>query len=328
MSAMKDVISVIVPVYNVADYLPQAVESILSQDYEALEVILIDDGSGDSSGAICDQFAAGDARVRVIHQKNGGAAAAKNAGLRLATGEYLSFVDSDDYLEPNVYGYMVEVVKQEQADMVQFAYRNIYKTRREDSILHPGRTTVDTVSYLKRFPSDWTCALLWNKLYRRALFDGIYFEEGHRIDDEFFTYQGVMNAKKIVVDDRIIYNYRRRASSAMNSAKAGQQLQFDRVDFMDKRRKIIAGRYPELKWDFDFGYMDALVYLSQNSDNNAVTIQMLKERLKQYLREKGNTRPPRYLWKPMLKLYFTKTEKLLAQCPQRTEAVDLDDYFA
>lgn len=325
---MNDVISVIMPVYNVADYLPQAVESILSQDYDKLEVILIDDGSKDDSGAVCDHYAARDARVRVIHQENGGAAAAKNAGLRIASGEYLSFVDSDDFLEPNVYEYMVNLLKQEQADMIQFAFRNIYRSRTEAFILHPGRTEVDTVSYLKRFPSDWTCALLWNKLYRRELFDGIFFEEGHRIDDEFFTYQGIMNAKKIVVDDKIIYNYRRRASSAMNSAKAGQQLQFDRVDFMDKLRKIIAQRYPELKWDFDFGYMDALIYLSQNSDNNAVTIRLLKDKLREYMKDFSNTRPPRYLWKPLLKLYFTGTENLLAQCDQRVDATELGEYFA
>lgn len=325
---MNDMISVIVPVYNVADYLPQAIESILNQDYEKLEVILIDDGSKDDSGAICDRYAAQDARVRVIHQKNGGAAAAKNAGLRIATGAYLSFVDSDDFLEPNVYGYMVNLLKQEQADMVQFAFRNVYRNRAEEFILHPGRTEVDTADYLKRFPSDWTCALLWNKLYRRALFDGVFFEEGHRIDDEFFTYQGIMNAKKIVVDDHIIYNYRRRASSAMNSAKAGQQLQFDRADFMDKRRRIIAERYPELKWDFDFGYMDALIYLSRNGDNNPVTIQMLKEKLRKYIWDFSNTRPPRYLWKDLLRLYFTKTEKLLAQCTKPEEQAKLDDYFA
>ena len=97
---MKDVISVIVPVYNVAAYLPECLDSILSQDYDKLEVILIDDGSTDDSGTICDDYARRDSRIRVIHQKNGGAAAAKNAGLRAATGEYLSFADSDDFLEP------------------------------------------------------------------------------------------------------------------------------------------------------------------------------------------------------------------------------------
>lgn len=325
---MKPLISVIVPVYNVAAYLPQAVESILSQDYEQLEVILIDDGSRDESGAICDQFAARDPRVRVIHQKNGGAAAAKNAGLRIATGEYLSFVDSDDYLEPNVYRYMADILEGEGADLVHCAFRNVCKTHSEDFVLHPGRNEVDTREYLKRFHKDWTCALLWNKLYRRDLFRDIFFEEGHRIDDEFFTYQGVMNAKKIIVDDKIVYNYRRRASSAMNSAQARERLTFDRVDFMDKRRRIVAQRYPELKWDFDFGYMDALIYLADSPDSTPATIRLLKTSLKSYLRDRTNTRPPRYLWKPIMKLWLTPTEKLLKKSEEQAEVPDLNEYFA
>ena len=118
---MKDMISVIMPVYNVAQYLPQSIESVLNQDYRNMELILIDDGSKDASGEICDRYARSDSRVRVIHQKNGGAAAAKNAGLRAASGEYLSFVDSDDYLQPNVYGYMVRTLLDCGADVVQFA---------------------------------------------------------------------------------------------------------------------------------------------------------------------------------------------------------------
>ena len=109
---MKDVISVIVPVYNVSAYLPECLDSILSQDYEKLEVILIDDGSTDDSGAICDAYAQRDNRIRVIHQNNGGAAAAKNAGLRAAAGEYLSFADSDDFLEPGAYAYMMSLLKE------------------------------------------------------------------------------------------------------------------------------------------------------------------------------------------------------------------------
>lgn len=323
---MKDVISVIVPVYNVETYLPQAVESILNQDYEQLEVILIDDGSKDASGAICDGYAAKDPRVKVIHQPNGGAAAAKNAGLRIATGEYLSFVDSDDYLEPNVYRYMVEVLQKEEADAVQFAFRDVYRNRSEDFVLYPGRTETDNLSYLRRFPKDWTCALLWNKLYRRALYEGTFFEEGHRIDDEFFTYQGILNAKKIVVDDKIIYNYRRRASSAMHNPKAREQLMLDRVDFTIKRRDKIAQRFPELKWDFDFSVMDALIYLAKYPDNTPATIALLKKTLRAYLRDKNNSRPPRYLWLPLVKMYFTSTKSLLKQrdpAPQQ----DVDEFF-
>ena len=115
---MDNVISVIVPVYNVVAYLPECVRSILSQDYPDLEVILIDDGSTDGSGRLCDEFAADDSRVKVIHQPNGGAASAKNAGLRIAGGTYLSFVDSDDFLEPNVYAYMVRTLEKTGADAV------------------------------------------------------------------------------------------------------------------------------------------------------------------------------------------------------------------
>ncbi|MDO5400306.1 MAG: glycosyltransferase [Eubacteriales bacterium] len=325
---MRDVISVIVPVYNVAAYLPQALDSILTQDYEKLEIILIDDGSRDDSGAICDRYAAGDPRVRVIHQKNGGAAAAKNAGLRAATGEFLSFVDSDDYLEPGVYGYMAALLKSEAADVVQFAHRDVYQNRREDRVLHTGRTQVDVRTYLKRFPSDWTCALLWNKLYRRSLFDGILFEEGHRIDDEFFTYQGIMNAKKILVDDKIIYNYRRRASSAMNAPKAGEQLMLDRVDFMLKRRDKIAARFPDLAPFYDQSLMEAFLYLSQYPDNTPATLARLKRELKKYLKNPKTTRPPKYLWLPMGKLLFTGTKKLLTHCNPRADDGDRDEYFA
>ena len=100
---MPELISVIVPIYNVERYLEKCIDSILAQTYRNLEVILIDDGSKDDSGTICDAYAAADSRVKVIHQQNGGAAAAKNAGLRAATGEYLSFVDADDWIDPQTY---------------------------------------------------------------------------------------------------------------------------------------------------------------------------------------------------------------------------------
>ena len=191
---MKDVISVIVPVYNVSAYLPECLDSILSQDYDKLEVILIDDGSTDDSGTVCDAYAQRDNRIRVIHQKNGGAAAAKNAGLRAATGEYLSFADSDDFLEPGAYAYMMSLLKENGADIVRGAFQNRFRTRTEQWLADESRCVMEGKAFLARFATDWTCGLLWNKLYKRALFDGIFFEEGHKIDDEYFTYQGVDNA--------------------------------------------------------------------------------------------------------------------------------------
>lgn len=324
---MNDVISVIIPVYNVAAYLPQCVESVLSQDHQALEVLLIDDGSTDGSGSICDRYAAKDSRVRVIHQKNGGAAAAKNAGLRASTGEYLSFVDSDDYLEPSVYGYMLNVLKSQDADAAQFAFRDVYRSRTEDQIMHPGRTVLDGREYLVRFPKDWTCALLWNKLYKRSLYDGVFFEEGHKIDDEYFTYRGFLGSCKVVLDDRIIYNYRRRASSVMSSPEAGEQRVLDCLDAIAKRRDVVIEHYPELKKAFDESYLDALWYLSENPGSTERTITLLRAHLRQYLHTKGNSLPPRYLWGLLARMYFTDIEKLLARCKEKSGEKDPQDFF-
>lgn len=324
---MNDVISVIVPVYNVAAYLPQCLDSILNQDYRNLEVILIDDGSEDESGSICDRYGGLDSRVRVIHQKNGGAAAAKNAGLRVATGEYLSFVDSDDFLEPDVYGYMLNLLKEYDADAGEFAFRDVYRTRTEDQVFRPGRSVAEGKAYLIRFTKDWSCALLWNKLYKRALFESVFFEEGHKIDDEYFTYQGIMNAAKIVCDDRIVYNYRRRASSVMLSPKSREQLTLDRVDAIAKRREKVISRFPELRKEFDVQFLDALVYMSEYPDNTVESLKLLKTHLKAYFRESGNTCPPKCLWRGLLKLYFTGTDKLLAGCVPESVPSDVYDYF-
>lgn len=324
---MKDRISVIVPVYNVAAYLSQSVESILAQDYRDLEVILIDDGSTDESGAICDRFAGGDSRIRVIHRKNGGAAAAKNTGLAIATGEYLSFVDSDDYLEPGAYRYMLEALRETGADAGEFSFRDVYRNRSSDQILYEQRQIMTGREYLIRYTESWSGALLWNKLYKRKLFDGIFFEEGHKIDDEYFTYQGFFRASRVVCDSGIVYNYRRRASSVMLSPAAGAQRALDRIDAMSKRRERIAEVCPELQGVFDTDYVNALIYMSQYPGHTPESMAMLKRKLKQYLLQRGNTFPPRRFWRGMAKLLLTPGERLLKENGKEEETEDPEAYF-
>ena len=323
---MNDLISVIMPVYNVESYLAQSIESVLNQDHRNLELIIVDDGSTDGSGAICDAYAEKDSRVRVIHQRNGGAAAAKNAGLRVATGTYLTFVDSDDYLEPNVYGYMLRVLLENDADAAQFSFQDLYRTRLEPHILQPGIMTQK--EYLVRFTKDWSCALLWNKLYKRSLFDGVFFEEGHKIDDEYFTYQGFLNPCRVVFDDKIIYNYRRRISSVMSSPKAGEQRILDSIDSIVKRRRKVLARWPELRKAFDENYLDAVWYLSENPDSTEKTINVLKEYLKAYFSVPGNSFPPRFLWKRLWRLHRTDTQALLEICRQSRTECPAEDYFS
>lgn len=322
---MNQTISVIVPVYNVEKYLPQCVDSILSQDYEDLEVILIDDGSTDTSGQICDQYGQKDNRVRVIHQKNGGAAAAKNAGLRIASGEYLSFVDSDDFLEPNVYGFMCKALLDHQADAVQFSYQEVYRSHTEQQLISEEILTGD--AYLLRFPKDFSCALLWNKLYRREIFNGVFFEEGHKIDDEYFTYQGFLQPRKVVRDSRIVYNYRKRASSVMSAPESAEQLILDRLDCIEKRRQKVLTCLPHLRKEFDENYLDAIWYLSENEGSTERTIRLLKTSLRAYLAERGNVFPPRYLWWKLIRLWFTPVPKLLAACPCICDRERVEAYF-
>lgn len=323
---MNDLISVIMPVYKVETYLPQSIESVLNQDHQNLELILIDDGSPDNCGAICDAYAAKDSRVRVIHQKNGGAAAAKNAGLRIAAGTYLSFVDSDDFLEPDVFGYMLKTLREQEADAVQFSFRDVYTDRVEPQVLTP--CVMNEKEYLIRFTKDWSCPLLWNKLYKRSLFEGVFFEEGHKIDDEYFTYQGFLNPCKVVFDDKIIYNYRKRASSVMSSPKAGEQRILDCIDSMVRRREKVLRRWPELRKAFDENYLDTIWYLSGNIDSTEKTITVLKAHLKSYFSRFGNSFPPRYLWKRLWKLYRTDTDVLLEECRMKKQEYSAEGYFA
>ena len=322
---MNQTISVIVPVYNVAQYLPQCVDSILSQDYEDLEVILIDDGSTDASGEICDRYGASDSRVRVIHQKNGGAAAAKNAGLRLASGDYLTFADSDDYLEPGAYGFLMKTLLETNADAVQGSFREVYRNHVEEQRIQAE--TLEGYDYLLRFPKDFSCALLWNKLYRRELFEGVFFEEGHKIDDEYFTYQGFLRPRKVIRVDRIIYNYRKRASSVMSSPESAERLVLDCLDSAAKRRQKILGTLPDLREAFDENYLDVIWYLSGNEGSTERSLQALKDSLRDYMREKGRTFPPVYLWRGLAKLFFVPTSRLLALCKRTCRQIDLSDYF-
>ncbi len=322
---MEDLISVIMPVYKVEAYLAESIDSVLNQDHRELELILIDDGSPDNCGAICDTYAEKDSRVRVIHQKNGGAAAAKNAGLRIASGTWLSFVDSDDYLEPGAYSHMLKLLKEHRADAVQCSFRDMYRNRTEAHIQQP--CVLNEHQYLVRFPKDWACPLLWNKLYRRSMFDGIFFEEGHKIDDEYFTYQGFLEPCRVVLDDTIVYNYRRRASSVMCSTEAAEQRIRDGIDFIVKRREKVIARWPELRRQFDESYMDAVWYLSMAFGNTESTINLLKDHLKRYFRTRGNSIPPRYLWPYLWRLYRTDTKTLVENSKQKKPEYSLDTYY-
>ncbi|MDY5858658.1 MAG: glycosyltransferase [Porphyromonas sp.] len=186
----RPLISVIVPVYNVEAYLPQCLDSLVGQTYPHLDIILVNDGSPDNSLAICENYAARDERIRVVSRPNGGLSAARNTGLELVTGQYVSFVDSDDWLELDTYERCVEALaKYPELDVLSFGYRYERATGTElverPERLYRGR------EYLQGYTQNFKRyqAVVWERIYRASLLSSLRFEEGLLHEDEYFTLQ-------------------------------------------------------------------------------------------------------------------------------------------
>ena len=319
---MDSLISVIVPVYNIAPYLKQCLESIVRQTCHSLEIILIDDGSTDGSGCICDEYAGTDNRIQVIHQKNAGAAAARNAGLDVATGDYLAFVDSDDWLETDSFTYMLEELKKEQADIVQCSYRDIFINRQTDHICKVAGSSFDQVSYLARFTEDWTCSLLWDKLFRRDLFQDIRFETGHVIDDEFFTYQGVMHAGKVICRDKIVYNYRMRKSGATGNPEHSERIVEDKLDYLTKRLDAVTKAYPSLTETYNRHFLHMMIWLSEDSNISEQGIAQVQTILRKRWKQCRNSGEGWQTDRKLKKLMRSEPEALLKNKNVPTEEID------
>ena len=212
-----DLISVIVPIYKVEPYLDRCVGSIMAQTYEDLEIILVDDGSPDNCPAMCDAWAAKDSRIRVIHKENGGLSDARNAGLAVATGEYISFIDSDDYIAPEFVAELYEAMTQTGADVAECATAyvdedgNILRNRNAAPIAE-----MDKLEALRRLVlEDGVYQTVWNKLYRREIC--IPFETGKLNEDEFFTWKVFEKINKLAVVEASLYNYLQRGSSIIGT---------------------------------------------------------------------------------------------------------------
>lgn len=320
-------ISIIVPVYNVSKYLPECLDSILGQTYRDLEIILIDDGSADGSGTLCDKYAEKDSRIIVIHQKNAGSANARNAGLRIASGEYLAFVDSDDYLEPDAYEFMMEKMKHHHADVVRCGYQDVFIDHTTDRISHLPEEICTGEEFLEKFTVDWTCSLLWDKLFRRNLFEGIFFEEGHKIDDEFFTYRGIMNARAVLSVPRMIYHYRKRKSGIMSNEESRQQLVMDKLAYSCERRKRVEAAFPGLKAAYDNHYANFLLLLSHDPDASEGSLQQAKKQIRDFLQEEGSSELDFRIRLALKKILFTSNRQLLRNCEKAMPSASRENYF-
>lgn len=210
MVQMEKLVSVIVAVYNIEEYLPRCVDSILAQTYRNLEIILVDDGSKDQSGSICDSYAEKDRRIKVIHKKNGGLSDARNAGMDAASGEYIGFVDGDDWIDPNMYEMLFSALKDKRADLAVCRYRQISRTRTLDgsvdrAILFEAQEALQV--YVEEREEYAIQNAAWNKLYRKELLEGNLFPEGRWYEDIVFATEALARAGRCIYLDIALYNY-------------------------------------------------------------------------------------------------------------------------
>ena len=234
-------VSVIVPVYNVESYVAKCIESIVNQTFKDLDIILVDDGSKDSSGSICDRFAETDKRIRVIHKVNGGVSSARNAGLDIAIGEYIVFVDGDDYINTQMIETLCSVVVENNSDLVMCNYIHVNESGDKVGISELRITQPQTVSsdwMLERISRGWTFgAIVWNKMYKSKLFKDLRYPSLNNGEDEFMSHHVMARAEKAVIIPDVLYYYTLRQGSLTKSdfslSKVTSIYAFiDRIDFL------------------------------------------------------------------------------------------------
>lgn len=226
----NDLISIIIPVYKVEKYLEKCIESVLKQTYTNLQIILVDDGSPDNCGKICDEYAKKDSRIEVIHKINGGLSDARNVGINRANGRYIGFVDSDDYIKEDMYEKLINLIKEYDADI---SICNLYDVidgkeyvRNKDNGIHE----YSRIDILKEILLDKNIqSYAWNKLYKKELFDEIKYPIRKKYEDIGTTFYLFEKCNKIVVTSEPEYYYLKRADSLVNNVTESTILDYTEI---------------------------------------------------------------------------------------------------
>lgn len=308
---MRPLISVIIPAYNIENYIERCLKSVCEQTYTNLEIIVIDDGSKDRTREIIDKIAQEDSRIIPIHKENAGVSAARNTGLDKATGDYIGFVDGDDVIEKDMYEFLLENAVKYDADISHCGYQMVFPSR-IDYYYNTGEVRIQD-NYQGVFDlvkADKIEPGIWNKLYRRELLCNIYLDESIRINEDFlFNYYVFRRSNKAVYEDSVKYSYMIRANSASTSSLNEHKLR-DPFRVLEIMMQNETGEIYKL---LEKRYFYLLEKISVRNDlNNA---KMLKEyqyekrqELKKVLREKDFK--AEYSSKEMFQL------KLAANCPE------------
>lgn len=266
---MEPLISVIVPVYNVENYVSQCIESIINQTYKKIEIILINDGSTDSSKEICVKYAQKDQRIKIVDKKNGGLSDARNAGIKCMTGDYLMFVDSDDWLEFNCIELLYKLLIKYNADLVIGGVRKI-EDETGEIIWTTKSGTISTIIFDKKQDAmkdmfQNGCAS-WARLYKTKIHKDILFPVGEINEDEAIVLDVLDKCQKVVKTNEVIYNYRYRKQSITSTRWHIKKIAW--YEHCKDNLKFVEERYPDLKKYAEARYISSLVWVLNNMSQN------------------------------------------------------------
>ena len=257
-------ISIIIPIYKVEPYLRRCVDSVLAQTYTDLEIILVDDGSPDNCGAICDEYAAKDPRIKVIHKQNGGLSDARNAGLDIMTGSFVGFVDSDDWIETQMYERLMELMTQYDADM---AFGGVADDVVESGAFRTVKTSdygcspfaEDNLSAMKRyFHGSWAA---WDKLYKTELFREIRYPVGEINEDEAIVLQLLEQCQRVCYTNEVFYHYIRRIDGTSITTASFSPKKLAWAKHCRDNLAFIREKHPQLIPDATVRYRSSLLWL-------------------------------------------------------------------
>lgn len=244
----SSLVSIVIPVYNVEPYLEECLNSVIGQTYKNLQIVLVDDGSTDNSGALCDLFAGRDARIEVIHQKNQGLSAVRNTGLAMARGEYLAFVDSDDLLHPEYVEKLYRIMNNENVDIVQCGFKRFQGKAPDMKPAECQDSDIEIVTGREMNRRIYTLGFIdntvvWAKLYKKRVFEEISFPAGKVNEDTFVTYRLYYGLDKIALTKMPLYAYRYRKNSIMTTKVSMRNL--DMLDAFEARMAFYSEKKDE-----------------------------------------------------------------------------------
>lgn len=268
---INPLITIVIPVYNVKDYLHKCVNSVINQTYTNLEIILVNDGSPDSCGQICDEYGKVDSRIKVIHKSNGGLSDARNAGINIANGRYISFIDSDDYVDPDYIEFLYNQVFKYKTSIAICSHRVLYDTGKIIEKQTNEVSVLESKKVLERILYDEGIDLsAWAKLYDINLFKDIRYPKGRLYEDSATTYLLIDKCDKIVIASKSKYNYIIRRNSITNNKFTTKKM--DLIISTEEMANYIVKKYPDLKAAADrrvmYSYLSTLSQLANDKDKH------------------------------------------------------------